>query len=287
MSELYSPNAHVEINQGVTDPKHAISSCKRKATVSSRHIKVDELADAMQPAHTSAGTTPATTQNGELFQMKGSTSAAPAALAGPLYGVPQPEAGPAFGPQSMQLQTFTSIVAAAAAAGAMAAIRELPVAHALARNGTPEQNAAFMAAANAAASAAAAQAVALTPVPPPAQPRTATPPPTQEQPPPQARFVSEPPAVPPAVQQPPQPPAPGAALQPAASDTSAHQPPQPPSQEHVDLQAAAQAPSGAAARTADASPFEQALIKRLQLYAWLVRHLIPPYTCPWSASQPG
>lgn len=281
ISELFSRDPHVEIDTRVTDPKHAIESCKRKATVPSRHIKVDDPAEAMQAAHTTRPPTQAATQHGQYVQMPGPASASQAGPEWPVYGMPmsvmQPQ--PGYAPQRMQLQTFTSIVAAAAAAGAMAAIHEMPAAHALAQHGTPEQNAAFMAAANAAASAAAAQAVALAPIAPSAQPPTATTPPSLPQPPVQPPAMSAvlpaPTAAVPVAQQEAQPEADEEAARPATSDTSAHQPPQAQLHEQVELQRIADAPDSAAAQATEASPFEQALIKRLQLYAWLVRHRLP------------
>lgn len=243
---------------------------------------MDEVAEAQQPDRTSGAPTPVFLQNSQVLHLGGRVTAS-GAPAGPGHimpmGAQQPQPWPGQAAQQMPLQTFASIIAAAAAAGAMAAIRQLPASQALAHNGTPEQNAAFMAAANAAASAAAAQAVAMTPMGAPgSQPLRVPSPHRQQQLLGQAPAMSEsmpnhqPIITAPIARQPAQTGTNGAALRPAASDTSAHQPLQAPHSGNRELQLHADTPGGVAANASDASPFEQALIKRLQLYAWLVRN---------------
>lgn len=281
MSDNYSPKACLEKKSGVKEPTHADRMCKRKSSVPSRHVKVDELAEAMQADRTSGAPTPVFLPSRQLLHLSGAMSASPGASAAPMHTVPlsayPPQPWPGQPLPQMPLQTFTSIVAAAAAAGAMAAIRQLPAAQAFAHNGTPEQNAAFMAAANAAASAAAAQAVALTPANNIMPQAVAIPLPNGNQ-----QLLNEAPAMSEvlpdhqatptaaAAQQPAQATPDGEAPRPAASDTSAHQPLQAPQHGQPEQQLAADTPESEAAGASDASPFEQALIKRLQLYAWLV-----------------
>eukprot|EP00892_Ulva_mutabilis_P010727 jgi/Ulvmu1/8026/UM004_0263.1 len=275
MTEGCSPKACLESDTAAPEPTNADTSCKR-ISAPGRHVKVDDLADAQHQDHTAGAPTPIFVQGNQVLQLSGRVPA-PGAQAGPVQAMPicaqQPQPWQPQAAQQMPLQTFTSIIAAAAAAGAMAAIRQLPAAQALAHNGTPEQNAAFMAAANAAASAAAAQAVALTPTS-----NAMSQPPAIALPSRQLQFVSQAPAMSeampnhqatttaPMAQQPARADANAAALRPAASDTSAHQP----HQGHHEVQLQADAPGRPTTPTSEASPFEQALIKRLQLYAWLV-----------------
>lgn len=237
----------------------------------------DELAEAMQPAHTTGVSPPMADPSTEHLQITEQTDATHPAVNAPPNSMPTlmplPESWPQQRPEHMELQTFTSVVAAAAAAGAMAAIHKLPSSQAWAQNGTPEQNAAFMAAANAAAAAAASQAAALATK---AEPRVAAiqapqqrleESPASRQPPAEAANPGRGAQAP--AQNPIQPGATGAGPRQAASDTSAHQPPQAPNQYPPDGHNRAGA-SGRDTTVNEASPFEQALIKRLQLYAWLV-----------------